>query len=89
MEKSFGLFFHLKITRNNNAAELPIYLCITVNKVSREISTKRKCDPSKWNATAGRVEGKTQYAKSSENLIDIQGGAIIILDEKKLEYLMN
>ncbi|OQP65702.1 phage integrase SAM-like domain and Arm DNA-binding domain-containing protein [Niastella populi] len=71
MEKSFGLFFHLKTTRNKKATELPIYLCITVNRASREVSTKMKCDPLKWNATAGRVEGKTQYAKSVNDYLDI------------------
>ncbi len=71
MEKSFGLFFHLKTCRNKKATELPIYLCITVNGVSREISTKMKCAPLKWNATAGRVEGKTQYAKSINDYLDV------------------
>ncbi len=71
MEKSFGLFFHLKISRNKKETELPIYLCITVNRVSREVSTKMKCDPIKWNVTAGRVEGKTQYAKSINDYLDI------------------
>jgi hypothetical protein len=71
MEKSFGLFFHLKTSRNNKATELPIYLCITVNKVSREVSTKRKCDPLKWNTIAGRVDGKTQYAKSINDYLDV------------------
>lgn len=71
MEKSFGLFFHLKISRNKKETELPIYLCITVNRVSREVSTKRKCDPLKWNVTAGRVEGKTQNAKSINDYLDI------------------
>jgi hypothetical protein len=48
MEKSFGLFFHLKSTKNyKGVGELPIYLCVTVDKVSREISTKRKWDPAK------------------------------------------
>lgn len=71
MEKSFGLFFHLKISRNKKETELPIYLCITVNRVSREVSTKMKCDPIKWNVTAGRIEGKTQYAKSINEYLDI------------------
>jgi hypothetical protein len=29
-----------------------------------ELSTKRKCDPLKWNVAAGRADGKTEYAKS-------------------------
>jgi site-specific recombinase XerD len=71
MEKSFGLFFHLKTTRNYKEGELPIYLCITVNKVNREISTKRKCDPSKCNATPGRADGKTEFAKSLNSYLDL------------------
>jgi hypothetical protein len=72
MEKSFGLFFHLKSTRNyKGVGELPIYLCVTVDKVSREISTKRKWDPAKWNADAGRAEGKTEIVRSLNSYLDL------------------
>jgi len=64
MEKSFGLYFHLKKNKNDINPEWPIYLQITVNGLYCEVSTKRKCEPAKWNVTAGRVEGKTEASKS-------------------------
>lgn len=72
MEKSFGLFFHLKTTKNyKGIGELPIYLCVTVDKVSREISTKRKWDPAKWNSDSGRAEGKTENVRSLNSYLDL------------------
>jgi site-specific recombinase XerD len=50
---------------------LPIYLCVTVDKISREISTKRKWDPAKWNADAGRAEGKTENVRSLNSYHDL------------------
>jgi site-specific recombinase XerD len=71
MEKSFGLSFHLKKSRNCNEQDLTVYLRITVNGISREVSTKRKCDPFKWNVTAGRMEGKNDQAKSFNSYLDV------------------
>ena len=44
MEKSFGLFFHLKKNRDFIEGQLPVYMRITVDGIFTEISTKRKCD---------------------------------------------
>ncbi|MDP3667905.1 MAG: phage integrase SAM-like domain and Arm DNA-binding domain-containing protein [Sediminibacterium sp.] len=70
MEKSFGLHFHLKKCINNEC-EFPIYMRITVNGDYREISTKRKCDSTKWSVTAGRVDGKTEFAKSLNSYLEV------------------
>lgn len=70
MEKSFGLHFHLKKCVNNEN-EFPIYMRITVNGEYREISVKRKCDPTKWNVSAGRVDGKTEFAKALNSYLDV------------------
>ncbi|TAJ49993.1 MAG: site-specific integrase [Chitinophagaceae bacterium] len=70
MEKSFGLHFHLKKCINNEN-EFPIYMRITVNGDYREISVKRKCDPAKWNVGAGRVDGKTEFAKALNSFLDV------------------
>jgi len=71
MEKSFGLYFHLKKNKNDNNPEWPIYLQLTVNGKSCELSIKRKCAPLNWNVAAGRVEGKTEAAKSINSYLDI------------------
>lgn len=44
---------------------------ITVNNNRIEVSVKEKCDPSVWNAGAGRMNGKTDKAKSLNQLLDI------------------
>lgn len=63
MEKSFGLFFHLKKNKINNPQELPIYMRITVNGSFCEISTKRQCNPAKWDVKSGRCNGKSDSVK--------------------------
>ena len=70
MEKSFGLHFHLKKSAKNEN-EYPIYMRITVNGESREISIKRLCDSASWNVDAGRVNGKTETAKSINAYLDV------------------
>jgi site-specific recombinase XerD len=70
MEKSFGLHFHLKKSAKNEN-EYPIYMRITVNGESREISIKRLCNSESWNVDAGRVNGKTETAKSVNAYLDV------------------
>jgi site-specific recombinase XerD len=71
MEKSFGLLFYLKKPKNFKDGQRPVYLRITVNGVSSEICTKRKCDHFDWNSTAGRMDGKTEFAKSLNSYLDV------------------
>ncbi|MEO7530774.1 MAG: site-specific integrase, partial [Sediminibacterium sp.] len=51
--------------------EVPVYMRITVNGEFREISIKRKCDPLKWNVEAGRIDGKTEFAKSFNSYLEV------------------
>jgi len=71
MEKSFGLCFHLKMPKKSTNNEWPIYLRITVNGASCEVSIKRACPRNKWHTAMGRVEGRTDFAKSLNNYLDI------------------
>lgn len=71
MEKSFGLLFYLKKPKGYKSGDVPIYMRITVNTDIAEISTKQKCDPGKWIATAGRAEGRTEFAKSLNDYLEI------------------
>jgi hypothetical protein len=70
MEKSFGLFFYKK-PRGYIKGDIPIYLRLTVNRISTEISTKRKCDPEIWISRAARAKGKTDFAKSLNTYLDL------------------
>jgi hypothetical protein len=59
LEKSFGLLFFLKQPKNQNETLRSIYLKITVDGKSTELSTKRKCEQARWNSLQeGRQEAK-------------------------------
>jgi site-specific recombinase XerD len=70
MEKSFGLFFHLKKDNKNQEGEQTVYMRITVNGLCCEISTKRKCSPDKWNVSMGRLSGKSDSVKTFNGYLD-------------------
>jgi len=60
--KSFGLLFYLKKPKGYSKGEYPIYLRITVDGISKEISVQRTCEPVHWDAEKARViirKGKT------------------------------
>jgi len=48
-----------------------IYLRITVNGLSAELSTKRKCDPLRWNQHAGRATGSKDSTKNLNAYLDM------------------
>jgi site-specific recombinase XerD len=70
MEKSFGLLFFLRKQKGYSNGDIPVYMKITVDAVPVEVSTKRKCDPQKWNAVAGRMTGKTEEVKLFNSYLD-------------------
>jgi hypothetical protein len=63
LEKSFGLLFFLRKQRNADKGLMYIYLRITVDGISKELSVKRSWDPSKWNGKANRASGNKEDAK--------------------------
>ncbi|MGN6267025.1 MAG: site-specific integrase [Ginsengibacter sp.] len=70
MERSFGLFFHLKKNGKKEEEEFTVYMRITIDGDYCEISTKRKCAPDKWNTDAGRMIGKGDVVKSFNAYLD-------------------
>lgn len=70
LEKSFTLLFYLKKPKNYRKGSLPVYLRITVDGIRKEISTACQCDPDRWNAYAGRVNGSKEDAKRSNEYLD-------------------
>jgi site-specific recombinase XerD len=70
MERSFGLFFHLKKNGKKEEKECTVYMRITIDGDYCEISTKRKCAPDKWNTDAGRMIGKGDVIKSFNAYLD-------------------
>lgn len=71
LEKSFGLLFFLKQPRNYEQGPMYIYLRITVDGVSKELSVKRSRLPAKWSAKANRASGTKEDAKELNYYLDI------------------
>src|SRR5258708_1185196 len=70
MDKSFGLVFFLRKSKNCKQIEANVYMRITVDGLRCKITTKRKSDPQKWNQDAGRLNGKTDVVKSFNSYLD-------------------
>ncbi|MEB2776481.1 site-specific integrase [Algoriphagus sp. D3-2-R+10] len=70
LEKSFGLLFFLKQSKKSTKKERYVYLRITVDGISKEISTKRLWNPSRWNASAGRAEGNKEDSRTLNAFLD-------------------
>lgn len=71
LEKSFGLFFFLKKPKTENADGLRyVYLRLTVDGVSKEVSTNRLWTPVKWNAAAGKATGTKEESKTLNSFVD-------------------
>ncbi|MBE7174239.1 MAG: site-specific integrase [Williamsia sp.] len=70
MDKSFGLLFYLKKPKGFVAGDIPVYLRVTVDGESFELSSKRKCAASKWNTDAGRMNGKGDDIKAFNTYLD-------------------
>ena len=85
MEKSFGLFFHLKKNRDFIEGGLPVYMRITVDGIFTEISTKRKCDSNNWNVTSGRMSGKSDTARTFNAYLDTLQQKVFEVKRKLIE----
>ena len=60
MEKSFGLSFYLKKNKHDQDRKSVIYMRITVDGETCDMSTKRKCDSKKWNKISGKMYVKEE-----------------------------
>ena len=63
-------FSILKKPNGYQTGELPVYIKITVNGESFLLSTRRKCDPEKWNQDVGRMNGKGEVVKAFNAYLD-------------------
>lgn len=71
LEKSLGLLFYLKKPKDYTEGPVLIYLRITVDGVPKEMSTKRFCDPERWNSKANRVIGNKEDVKTLNAYLDV------------------
>jgi len=70
ISKRFSLLFFLKKSRNNSSSEAAIYMRITIDQQRAEVSTKRVCDPKRWNSHTGRVTGTKEDARATNAYLD-------------------
>lgn len=70
LEMSFGLLYFLKQPKNRECEERYVYLRITVNGQSRELSTKRVWFCSRWSQSAGKATGTKEDSKNLNAYLD-------------------
>jgi site-specific recombinase XerD len=63
LEKKFGFSYFLKKTKKKNLDYKYVYLKITVNGVSKQLSTKRYWAADKWDQSTGRATGTEDDAQ--------------------------
>jgi hypothetical protein len=88
LDKSFGLMFFLKTSKNSKKTEKFIYARVTVDGDSREIYTKRVCEVHKWNQGQGRAMGNKEDVRQLNAFLDsfqmkILQAKIILMDNNK------
>jgi integrase len=71
LEKSLGLLFYLKKPKDYTEGPVLIYLRITVDGIPKEMSTKRLCEPEKWNGKANRAIGNKEEVKALNAYLDV------------------
>lgn len=70
MKTNFSLLFYLKKQKNYINGNAPIYMRITVKGKRSEITSGRDCDPTRWNAKAGRAIGTKEDVKLLNTYLD-------------------
>ena len=71
MKTKVSILFYAKRAKVNANGLFPIYTRITVNGKRIEMSTGRFVDPSKWSASAGKMKGQSEEARSVNRQLDM------------------
>jgi hypothetical protein len=71
MEKSLGILFFLRKPRPFRPGPWLVFLRITVDGISKELSLKRTWEKLKWKPNPGRATGKEELAKALNAYLDI------------------
>ncbi|TFF37650.1 phage integrase SAM-like domain and Arm DNA-binding domain-containing protein [Mucilaginibacter psychrotolerans] len=71
LEKSFGMLFYLRKQRHADKGTMYIYLRITVDGLSRDVSVKRTWSAARWSAGANRASGSKEDAKELNHYLDV------------------
>ncbi|MFD1257747.1 site-specific integrase [Mucilaginibacter terrae] len=70
VRKNVWVIVLLKQPKNKHENNRFIYLKITVDGKAVEVSTKRRCEQSRWNGHAGRAIGTRESAKELNQFLD-------------------
>ncbi|MDN5285031.1 MAG: site-specific integrase [Mucilaginibacter sp.] len=70
-EKSFGMFYYLKHSKNQKDERKYVYVRITIDGDSRDMSVKRRWITDHWNSQIGRATGNNKEAKELNSYLDI------------------
>jgi site-specific recombinase XerD len=84
-EKSFGLLFFMRKPKNYENGPVAIYLKITVDGAAKELSTKRKCEPSLWSPKAGRAIGNKASVKELNSFLDVMEQSVYRAKRKLID----
>ena len=71
-----NILFFIKRKKLLKDGTAPIYIRVTVNKVSSEFATGKSINPSQWIAVKGRVKGNTLLNKQLNTFLDQQEYAL-------------
>lgn len=69
ISKRFSLLFFLRKPKNFQGTA-NIYMRITIDEERVELSTKRICDPKRWNSHTGRLTGTKEDARATNAYLD-------------------
>lgn len=86
LETSFGLLFFLKKPKSQKAGDRYVYLRITVDGKSIEISTKRLWSPTRWSQAAGRATGTKEDTRNLNSYLDALSAQVYQAKKKLLEH---
>jgi integrase len=70
LEKSFGITFFLKSPSKKKVTYRTIYLRVTVDGISKEISTMMRWELDRWNQKTERASGSKEDARSLNYFLD-------------------
>jgi site-specific recombinase XerD len=70
IEKSFGLLFFLKQSKHQKSESRYVFLRITVNGKSKEISTKKQWEISRWSSNSGRALGNREDSRTLNTFLE-------------------
>jgi len=71
MKAKVSILFYAKRAKINASGLFPIYTRITVNGTRIEMSSGRFVDPTKWSASAGKMKGQSEEARSVNRQLDM------------------